>query len=457
MKKLLLVFLSVLCFLLSVQNVSATDGFTFSGTTTSIPETPITYNSITYTDYFYTFGKYGSSDNYLVLVYFNPTTSTNLTSMTDSAGDYISIPFDEQLFCQKFVDSQTNTGYVDFSTCLADATPSSSVMYYNSTDPVYANYFWSSSADVYNSTGDIIFTGTQSYSRPAASGSTYDPGQIPAGTAKFFPYYPVPTIQQSTGLPIMYFNPDSTSYKVTLSLAVNYTWTHKHLQLYQGTTKIDDFDFCANTPVGGICSPFVSTAGNITIALDSSDRIILSLPDQGDYTVRLLSEDNSSTAADYRFLVAETDPNLVIDNQVEINSYCDDFPHIMTGNMIGFAYDFDFHTDDICKMIIPPDNYLSNKFGTTYQNFLSKFGFIGQTSTLLSTAQTAFTTTPGAPTMPSITVMGHTWNTFDFSKAPAAFTFLRNMTAAAMWLLTSIVAFLELKSYFRGSGEEEII
>lgn len=432
-----------------------------------IPESPVTYNGVTYNDYIYSIAETWLSGWYVVnVIYFNLEPDGYLTTYTDQYNDvYIEGSGVDDINGVLFASNMSQTlpadiGSVDFA--IVEDPQDSVLLNIENNSQNKDTLFWGSSSDVYDSTGTtVLYQGTN----PEVIEITgeYDPfsGNLNLNIPGFengvaiVPYSPQPNYFFGSDIPIFRFDETDSVGVVSLDLIFGTKPTYDTrrfvlTKLGNPATEIEDDTF-----------PIVPGAYVMGFNANQS-RLYLSLPftettAAGDqYRVEYL-DDTGVVLTDLLFQV-ENPVYIVGSTNVEkVTGFCDTVPHDMAGSLIGFAYDFDFHTDDFCKLIVPPDNYFRDEFSGIYKFAMSKFGFIGQTTALLSTAQTAFASTPAAPTMPTISVMGHTWNTFDFSTQAAGFDFLRRLTAAAMWILTAIVAFVELKSYFRGSGEEELI
>lgn len=230
------------------------------------------------------------------------------------------------------------------------------------------------------------------------------------------------------------------------------------LKLSQGETALETWNVTQGirtvSPLGYLSWQTPSASSN-----EYTPFVFLRLPaatsTDTSYTLEVYNADGTELISEQDVVVGL--PLVVPDNQEEINSFCASVPHSMTGKMIGFAYDFDFHTDDICSLIIPPDNYLSGQVSGIKTNFFAKFAFLGQLSELFNSGLSLFSDSPTIPADIVFTWQSTSYTFLDFGPISDYADDMRNYSGLIMWAITIVVILQVINSAFTPSKEDDLI
>lgn len=218
------------------------------------------------------------------------------------------------------------------------------------------------------------------------------------------------------------------------------------ISLYQGETLLESLDVVTgqskvgplgylrwNYPSASTQQPF-----DVTVFLPETPATDI------EYTIKAFDV-NDEELAGMDFSVGQTLDISTYDQAGAVAYVCDN----LDGTILPL--------DDVCRLIIPEPNYLSNEFRKTLNNFFSKFYFLSQAKDIIGAGLVIFSENPTLPPDMNFTFYGHTYSFLDFGLIEPWAVDLRNGSGLIMWCLTFLVLLQVLNSIFTPSQEDDLI
>lgn len=218
------------------------------------------------------------------------------------------------------------------------------------------------------------------------------------------------------------------------------------ISLYQGETLLESLDVVTGQskvgPLGYLRwnYPSASTQQPFDVTVFLPETPVTDI----EYTIKAF-DINDEELAGMDFSVGQTLDISTYDQAGAVAYVCDN----LDGTILPL--------DDVCRLIIPEPNYLSNEFRKTLNNFFSKFYFLSQAKDIISAGLVMFSENPTSPPDMNFTFYSHTYTFLDFGLIEPWAEDLRNGSGLIMWCLTFIVLLQVLNSIFTPSQEDDLI
>ena len=458
-KKIFLAFAGLFCSFFFVSNFANASTLTLPLSVTSsiganIPVTPITYNGTTYSDYIWSISNAYTEGTYsLSLIFYNPTDETVSYATTNELNQvYGNIFGDDILNC-----TVSGTLPLSVATCTVNPASTDVVVLVNP----YTGY-------------SVVSSG---YSRDIYSDET-GLTILYIGGADFFPF---PT-------QFDYLNPVGNSWlndsfwwvidpldyqKENIHSAINFSavsgdnpvikfglnkgcdsiddcmaLSPYKISLYAGNTELETWSPTYSThsisPLGFLRYDALPSPGmaNITTYLPQYTGT-----DQNYHIYYLINDITISNPPEWIDTYSDVEFNIkgsiMPDNIDQINAVCDNIPHEFSLGLVPWT--FDLHTDDLCKWVVPPDNYFPTKIMGLFTTLGNKFAFVGQLYTAINGFISAVVSTPVSPSATFGGMYGSGGETVDFSALTPLVAIVRSWLNVILyiiflrWLLLSFI------------------